>query len=70
MFMVLGIVYCFTQKESEEVAAELRQHGIRAGCYHANIPPKQKSQIHEMWLADKLLASSYGNYFLKSCVIK
>ncbi|XP_063399931.1 ATP-dependent DNA helicase Q1-like [Mytilus trossulus] len=50
-----GIVYCFTQKESEEVSRELRQHGIKTGCYHASIPAKQKSQIHEMWLADKIL---------------
>lgn len=52
-----GIVYCFTQKESEEVTRELRQQGIKTGCYHASIPAKQKSQIHEMWLADKILVS-------------
>lgn len=50
-------MYCFTQKESEEVTRELRQQGIKTGCYHASIPAKQKSQIHEMWLADKILVS-------------
>ena len=54
---VLGIIYCFTQKESEEVTTELKQRGIKTGCYHANVSPKQKSQIHEMWLANKILVS-------------
>jgi ATP-dependent DNA helicase Q1 len=54
---VLGIIYCFTQKESEEVTTELKLRGIKTGCYHANVSPKQKSHIHEMWLANKILVS-------------
>ena len=44
-----GIVYCFSQKESEEVAMGLQRNGIQSACYHANIPAKQRSQVHQNW---------------------
>ncbi|KAK3101107.1 hypothetical protein FSP39_000993 [Pinctada imbricata] len=49
-----GIIYCFSRKESEEVASELQQRGIKAGCYHADLSAKERSRVHRMWLQDKI----------------
>ena len=37
-----GIVYTFSQRESEQVAQELCSRGIKADCYHANMDCKQR----------------------------
>ena len=49
-----GIVYCFSQRESEQVAIDLRSRGIRADVYHAQIDAKQRSQVHDKWLGGRL----------------
>lgn len=47
-----GIVYCFSRKDCEEMAAALRKVGIRAGYYHAEA--KEKVQSQEQWTRDSL----------------
>uniref|UniRef100_K3W7H5 ATP-dependent DNA helicase n=1 Tax=Globisporangium ultimum (strain ATCC 200006 / CBS 805.95 / DAOM BR144) TaxID=431595 RepID=K3W7H5_GLOUD len=47
-----GIVYCLTRKETEQVAAELCKHNIRAACYHAYM--EDKEQTHQSWVHDQL----------------
>ena len=37
-----GIVYCFSQRETEQVAQELASRQIKAGCYHANMDSKER----------------------------
>ncbi len=49
-----GIVYCFSQRESEEVAQELRSRGISADFYHAQIDPNQRSRVHQKWLRNEV----------------
>ena len=49
-----GIVYAATRKASEELAEELRRLGLRAACYHAGLPAKERSQIHESFDQDEL----------------
>ena len=50
-----GIVYCFSKKESEEVTFELNNRGITAGCYHADVDAKVRSQVHRRWLSGDIL---------------
>lgn len=49
-----GIVYCFSIKESEEVAAGLREHGIPANPYHAMMNADDRSNVHKCWAKNKL----------------
>ena len=37
-----GIVYCFSQRESEQVANDLRQRSIQAEFYHAQLDADQR----------------------------
>src|SRR5262249_49759351 len=37
-----GIVYCLSRKKTEEVAALLNEHGIRALAYHAGMDKEQR----------------------------
>ncbi|CAL1527646.1 unnamed protein product [Lymnaea stagnalis] len=46
-----GIIYCFSRKDSEEVASDLMSRNIKAGCYHADMDPKSRSQVHRKWLS-------------------
>lgn len=44
-----GIVYCFSIKDTHEVASGLCQHGIRADCYNANMDYGERSSVHHRW---------------------
>uniref|UniRef100_A0AC34PZQ3 ATP-dependent DNA helicase n=1 Tax=Panagrolaimus sp. JU765 TaxID=591449 RepID=A0AC34PZQ3_9BILA len=45
-----GIIYCFSRKESEELAADLKSRGLAAAYYHAYMEPDKRSKVHENWL--------------------
>ncbi|XP_042491290.1 ATP-dependent DNA helicase Q-like 2 isoform X1 [Macadamia integrifolia] len=49
-----GIVYCFSRKESEQVADELFQRGISAGYYHADMDVDARAKAHMRWSDNKL----------------
>ncbi|KAM5170986.1 ATP-dependent DNA helicase Q1 [Mantella aurantiaca] len=49
-----GIVYCFSQKDSEQVTINLQKLGIRAGTYHANMEPRDKTKVHTYWTENKI----------------
>uniref|UniRef100_F6ZAY9 ATP-dependent DNA helicase n=1 Tax=Monodelphis domestica TaxID=13616 RepID=F6ZAY9_MONDO len=49
-----GIIYCFSQKDSEQVTISLQKLGIQAGAYHANMEPKDKTKVHKNWSANKI----------------
>ncbi|KAL2629458.1 hypothetical protein R1flu_014144 [Riccia fluitans] len=49
-----GIVYCFTRKECEQVAEELRQRGISASHYHADMPLDLRASVHTRWSSNKI----------------
>ena len=49
-----GIVYCFTRKECEELAAELRRAGLDAEHYHAGLDAARRSEVQERFMTDEL----------------
>ncbi|KAJ6695717.1 DNA HELICASE RECQ FAMILY MEMBER [Salix koriyanagi] len=49
-----GIVYCFSRKECEQVAAELRERGIAADYYHADMDVNAREKVHMRWSKNKL----------------
>ncbi|KAJ6666262.1 hypothetical protein lerEdw1_000534 [Lerista edwardsae] len=49
-----GIIYCFSQKDAEQVTMNLQKLGIKAGTYHANMEPKDKSKVHKKWSANEI----------------
>ncbi len=48
-----GIIYCFSQRESELVANDLRKWSIKADPYHAQIDAAQRARVHHNWLKNK-----------------
>jgi ATP-dependent DNA helicase RecQ len=46
-----AIVYCGTRKQTEEVAAELRDAEIAAVAYHAGLEPDHRTAIQERFMA-------------------
>ncbi|XP_070551110.1 ATP-dependent DNA helicase Q1-like isoform X1 [Ptychodera flava] len=51
-----GIVYCFSKKEAEKVADDLKQRGIRALPYHADLDHKSRSYVHRQWTTGSIQA--------------
>ncbi|XP_015085786.1 mediator of RNA polymerase II transcription subunit 34 isoform X3 [Solanum pennellii] len=49
-----GIVYCFSRKECEQVAQELRERGISADHYHADMDVNARERVHLRWSNGKL----------------
>ncbi|EYC24382.1 hypothetical protein Y032_0014g2477 [Ancylostoma ceylanicum] len=48
-----GIVYCFSRKDCEEVATQLRGNGVRAAFYHADMDSARRTSVHEKWVSGK-----------------
>ncbi|KAK3118137.1 hypothetical protein QOZ80_9BG0694780 [Eleusine coracana subsp. coracana] len=48
-----GIVYCFSRKECEQVAKELRDRGILADYYHADMDIVTREKTHMRWSKGK-----------------
>ncbi|MBW3613891.1 MAG: RecQ family ATP-dependent DNA helicase [Actinobacteria bacterium] len=49
-----GIVYVATRKCAEELAGELGEAGLRAACYHAGLSARDRTAVHERFVADEL----------------
>ncbi|XP_075109311.1 ATP-dependent DNA helicase Q-like 2 isoform X3 [Nicotiana tabacum] len=49
-----GIVYCFSRKECEQVAQELRERGISTDHYHADMDVNAREKVHLRWSSGKL----------------
>ncbi|KAM8974320.1 ATP-dependent DNA helicase Q1 [Pelodytes ibericus] len=49
-----GIIYCFSQKDSEHVTMSLQKLGVRAGAYHANMESRDKTKVHTQWTDNKI----------------
>src|ERR1044072_9290862 len=45
-----GIIYCQARKTTERVAADLREDGINARPYHAELPRETRAQNQELFL--------------------
>ncbi|MEZ5076864.1 MAG: RecQ family ATP-dependent DNA helicase [Solirubrobacterales bacterium] len=46
-----AIVYCGTRRDTEEVAAELREAEVPAVAYHAGMEPERRSAVQERFMA-------------------
>ena len=53
-FVVVGIIYCFSRKDAEDVSKELKKLGIAAGFYHADMHAVERSRIHTRWLSNNI----------------
>lgn len=51
-----GIIYTATIKDCEEIATELRKHGLLVKPYHADLDKQFKTNIHEKWLNNEIQA--------------
>ncbi|KAK4879436.1 hypothetical protein RN001_007582 [Aquatica leii] len=48
-----GIIYALSIKDTEELSESLRNRGIKARPYHANLEPELRRKVHEKWLNDE-----------------
>ncbi|MBI5654258.1 RecQ family ATP-dependent DNA helicase [Candidatus Uhrbacteria bacterium] len=48
------IVYCFSRKGTEKVAADLRANGVSASAYHAGLSSEERSRVQEKFIRDKV----------------
>jgi ATP-dependent DNA helicase RecQ len=49
-----GIVYVATRKHASEVAAKLREAGVKAEFYHAGMAAKERERVHNAFMADEM----------------
>jgi len=47
------IVYCFSRKETEDIAEKLRRKGFNARAYHAGMDPSERKTVQERFINDK-----------------
>ncbi|KAG9019619.1 ATP-dependent DNA helicase sgs1 [Tulasnella sp. 427] len=44
-----GVIYCLSRRTCEEVAKELRERGLKAKHYHAQMSPEDKKLVQREW---------------------
>ncbi|WKZ29345.1 MAG: ATP-dependent DNA helicase RecQ [Patescibacteria group bacterium] len=49
-----AILYCFSRKDTEALAAELRKRGFKAAAYHAGLAQDVRSRTQERFISDDL----------------
>jgi ATP-dependent DNA helicase RecQ len=49
-----AIVYCFSRKETEEVADNLRLNGFSAAAYHAGLEPENRKKVQDDFVNDRV----------------
>ncbi|MBC8084015.1 MAG: RecQ family ATP-dependent DNA helicase, partial [Hymenobacter sp.] len=58
-----SIVYARTRRQTEDTAAYLQQHGLRAAAYHAGLPTEQRTRAQQDWMEDKIQCIVATNAF-------
>ncbi|MFA5299034.1 MAG: RecQ family ATP-dependent DNA helicase, partial [Lutibacter sp.] len=48
-----GIIYCLSRKSTEQLAAKLKQNGIKAAAYHAGLNFAERTKTQENFIYDK-----------------
>jgi len=51
-----GIIYTLTIKDVQALTNELNDRGLKVGCYHANLEPRDRSSVHRRWLSGQVQA--------------
>jgi ATP-dependent DNA helicase RecQ len=49
-----GIMYCLSRKSTEELAVKLLSHNIKAAAYHAMLPARERMQVQDDFINDKI----------------
>ncbi|KAL0279324.1 UNVERIFIED_CONTAM: hypothetical protein PYX00_000916 [Menopon gallinae] len=49
-----GVIYCFSRKECEDVAKELKMYGVDAVAYHAGLDDNARTRVQNQWMNDKV----------------
>jgi ATP-dependent DNA helicase RecQ len=49
-----GIVYCFTRKETEQVAEFLNREGFKTLAYHAGLPATNRDEIFKLFKSESI----------------
>lgn len=47
-----GIIYCFSRKQVDTLAADLNEYGFKALPYHAGLSPKVRNKNQELFIRD------------------
>jgi ATP-dependent DNA helicase RecQ len=58
-----AIVYCATRKQTEDVAAFLREKGLAADYFHAKLQPESKKSVQERFIRGDLRVIAATNAF-------
>lgn len=58
-----AIAYCATRKQTEDLAAFLREKGLAAAPYHAKLPPETKKETQKAFIAGQLRVIAATNAF-------
>ena len=48
-----SIVYARTRRQTEDTAAYLQQHSLRAAAYHAGLPSEQRTRTQQDWMQNR-----------------
>jgi ATP-dependent DNA helicase RecQ len=48
------IIYCFSRKDTEKIAAELNNAGYKALPYHAGLDPRKRKRTQELFIRDEI----------------
>jgi len=48
-----AIIYCFSRKDTESLAADLNSRGIKAEAYHAGLTPKARHDVQDRFIKDE-----------------
>ena len=51
---VCGIIYCYSKKDTEDLAEKLVCDGFSCSAYHAGMTEKQREKVHDDWLDGKI----------------
>ena len=57
-----GVIYCSSREKCEVIAKQLRDEGLSAQHYHAEIPTEEKKRIQKDWQEDrcKIIVATVG----------
>ncbi|SHI94903.1 ATP-dependent DNA helicase RecQ [Hymenobacter daecheongensis DSM 21074] len=58
-----SIVYARTRRQTEDTAAYLQQHGLKAAAYHAGLPSDQRTRTQQDWMENRIRCIVATNAF-------